>query len=43
MGQGDDCTENSEAVVDQDIGTMMERGLVKPAGADKLMGLWERC
>lgn len=36
VGQGDDCTEHSETVVDQGIGTMMV--LVKPAGAEKLTG-----
>lgn len=43
MGQGDDCTEYSEAVVDQDIGTMMQQVLMKPADAEKLTGLWARC
>lgn len=36
VGQGDDCTEHNEAVVDQDIGTMMEQ--MKPVGAEKLTG-----
>lgn len=38
VGQGDDCTEHSEAVVDQGIEAMMEQVLVKPVGAEKLMG-----
>lgn len=38
VGQGGDCTEHSETVVDQGIGTTMEQVLVKPAGAEKLTG-----
>lgn len=43
VGQGGDCTGYNEAVVDQDIGTMMQPVLMKPAGAEKLTGLRARC